>query len=65
MRISSKEQAIENQWSARHAVTIEDFEFLAACGVSYGAPCGMESNASPAWKSEALNMYSNRGDESR
>jgi hypothetical protein len=57
------EQLIENQWSARHAVTIEDFEFLAACGISYGDPCGMESNAPPAWMSEPLNIYSNRGDE--
>lgn len=65
MRTNSKraEQLIENQWSARHAVTIEDFEFLAACGISYGDPCGMESNAPPAWMSEPLNMYSNRSDE--
>jgi hypothetical protein len=65
VRIIPEEQAIENQWSARHAVTMEDFEFLAACGISYGRPCGMESNAPPTWMSESLNMYSNRGDESR
>lgn len=40
-------QVVDNLWSARHAVTIEDTDWLADMKISYGDCCGLESNCPP------------------
>jgi hypothetical protein len=40
-------KVIENLWSARNAVTIDDLDFLAELKVEYGDCCGLESNCPP------------------
>jgi hypothetical protein len=43
--IAAEEQkVIDNLWSARNAVTIDDLDFLAELKVEYGDCCGLESN---------------------
>jgi hypothetical protein len=39
-----EQKVIENLWSARNAVTVDDMEFLAELKVEYGDCCGLESN---------------------
>lgn len=40
-----EQKVIENLWSARNAVTVDDLEFLAELKVEYGDCCGLETNA--------------------
>jgi hypothetical protein len=47
-----EQKVIENLWSARNALTVDDMEFLAELKVEYGDCCGLESNCSPAIRVE-------------
>ena len=46
--ISEQEaKVIENLWSARHAVTVDDTDWLAGMHIAYGDNCGLESTCPP------------------
>jgi hypothetical protein len=56
--IAREEQnVIENLWSARNAVTIDDLDFLAELKVEYGDCCGLESNCPPEIRIERACIY--------
>jgi hypothetical protein len=52
-----EQKVIENLWSARNAVTVDDMDFLADLKVEYGDCCGMESNCPPEIRIERGCIY--------
>lgn len=59
-----EQKVIENLWSARNAVTVDDMEFLADLKVEYGDCCGLETNCPPEIRIERACIYCGKSADS-